>query len=133
MAKKCLKDNECEQFHQMNNEIRFNRELEVIRKIIGLSKCKKFYLLDYFYEPEKKNAFYADWEEFSLNNYLENYENSIGLKQMIDLSIQIILIVIDLHACGVVHRDLKPSNFMVRFRKGQRCPTLKLIDFGDSF
>lgn len=52
---------------------------------------------------------------------------------MIELSIQVVLISIDLHASGIVHRDLKPSNFMVKRIKGQIFPILKLIDFGDSF
>lgn len=52
---------------------------------------------------------------------------------MFNLSIQIVLIILDLHQCGIVHRDLKPSNFMVRFKPGRLHPILKLIDFGDSF
>ena len=50
------------------------------------------------------------------------------------ISIQIVLIVIDLHYCGIVHRDLKPSNFMVdiKIKDGILLPRLKLIDFSDS-
>ena len=42
-----------------------------------------------------------------------------------------VLIVLDVHRCGVVHRDLKPSNFMVR-TSGCKIPVLKLIDLSDS-
>lgn len=71
-----------------------------------------------------------DWHELSLHAYIKMYGDEISFKEKINLSIQVILIVIDLHRAGIVHRDLKPSNFMVD--DSHEMLILKLIDFGDS-
>lgn len=69
--------------------------------------------------------------DLSLASYLDKYHSLLTIEDMLILGIQVVLIVMDLHRCGVVHRDLKPSNFLVK-TQGHKHPILKLIDFSDS-
>lgn len=88
-------------------------------------------MINYFYGPPDCNVYYTEWVDLSLSNFLDKYHSLLTLDDMLILGIQLVLIVLDLHRCGVVHRDLKPSNFLVKIR-GHKYPILKLIDFSDS-
>lgn len=54
----------------------------------------------------------------------------MAIKELLELCIQLVLIVIDMHHMGVIHRDLKPSNILVDVHGP--IVRLKLIDFTDS-
>jgi len=54
--------------------------------------------------------------------------HKLGLRQRLELFIQICHAVQHAHHKGIIHRDLKPSNIMVTERDGT--PTPKVIDFG---
>lgn len=115
-----------------NSTKRFERELDIIRRISESSAYRKFYLLDYYHYPGEKSLYYIDWQEHSLASYLSLFRPYLQVGELLSICIQMVLIVIDLHESGVVHRDLKPSNFMVDFSSKLPFPLLKLIDYSDS-
>jgi serine/threonine protein kinase len=62
----------------------------------------------------------------SLIRYCE--EHNLGLRQRLDLFIQVCRGVQHAHQKGVIHRDIKPSNILVTEVEGRPVP--KIIDFG---
>ena len=52
----------------------------------------------------------------------------LGLRQRLELFIQVCDAIQHAHQKGVIHRDIKPSNVLVRNRDGRL--TIKVIDFG---
>ena len=52
----------------------------------------------------------------------------LGLKQRLELFIQVCNAIQHAHQKGVIHRDIKPSNILVTSHDGQAAP--KVIDFG---
>lgn len=90
--------------------------------------------MNYYYvqnERLKKNFYYANWHELSLNAYLKIHQGTIRIQEKLHIAIQAVMIVLDLHRIGMVHRDLKSSNFMLD-TSGRQVPVLKLIDLSDS-
>ncbi len=57
-------------------------------------------------------------------------KNRLGIRQRLDLFIQICHAIQHAHQKGVIHRDIKPSNIMVAMHDG--VPVPKVIDFGIS-
>ena len=55
-------------------------------------------------------------------------ENSVSIRQRLELFEQVCQAVQHAHTKGVIHRDLKPSNVLVSLQDGQ--PRVKVIDFG---
>ena len=60
-----------------------------------------------------------------LSEFIGKGGKGLELKDLQDLSKQLVLTVVHLHEKDVVHRDLKPDNIMVTKEKH-----LKVIDFG---
>ena len=54
--------------------------------------------------------------------------NTLGLRQRLELFVQVCHAVQHAHLKGIIHRDLKPSNILVTMADG--VPTPKVIDFG---
>lgn len=52
----------------------------------------------------------------------------LGIKQRLELFIQVCHAIQHAHQKGVIHRDIKPSNILVTIQDGQSLP--KVIDFG---
>jgi serine/threonine protein kinase len=50
-------------------------------------------------------------------------------RDAVDLAIEVLRALADVHDHGIVHRDLKPDNMMLTSARGQK-PQIKLIDFG---
>jgi eukaryotic-like serine/threonine-protein kinase len=57
-------------------------------------------------------------------------KNHLGIRQRLDLFIQICHAIQHAHQKGIIHRDIKPSNIMVALHDG--VPVPKVIDFGIS-
>jgi tetratricopeptide (TPR) repeat protein len=55
-------------------------------------------------------------------------QNRLGMRERLELSIQVCNAVQHAHQKGIIHRDLKPSNIMVTMHDG--VPVPKVIDFG---
>jgi serine/threonine protein kinase len=58
-------------------------------------------------------------------------ENKLSDLQMLDLAIQFMLRVYDLHALNIVHRDLKPANYVVTINENNSLNVFA-VDFGYS-
>jgi serine/threonine protein kinase len=52
----------------------------------------------------------------------------LGIRQRLDLFIQVCNAIQHAHQKGIIHRDIKPSNILVTLQDGQPAP--KVIDFG---
>lgn len=50
---------------------------------------------------------------YSLYNVLEQYENGIPLKQVIDISIKILRCIYEFHKNNFIHGDIKPENILL--------------------
>jgi hypothetical protein len=55
-------------------------------------------------------------------------QNRLGIRQRLDLFVQICHAIQHAHQKGVIHRDIKPSNIMIALQDG--VPVPKVIDFG---
>lgn len=54
--------------------------------------------------------------------------NRLGIRQRLEIFIQVCQAIHHAHQKGVIHRDIKPSNILVRMQDG--VPVSKVIDFG---
>ena len=54
--------------------------------------------------------------------------NNYGMRQRLEMFIQVCMAVQHAHQKGIIHRDIKPSNILVTMRDG--VPVPKVIDFG---
>jgi len=67
--------------------------------------------------------------EQSLEQVRSDYGDQMSLKVVVHLGKQMLNIVEQIHACGILHRDLKPANFLLK-TNAQQISQLYLIDFG---
>ena len=67
--------------------------------------------------------------EQSLEQVRLDYGDQMSLKVVVHLGKQMLTIVEQIHACGILHRDLKPANFLLK-TNAQQISELYLIDFG---
>ncbi len=61
-----------------------------------------------------------------ITNYCEVHQ--LGVRQRLELFLDVVAAVQHAHQKGVIHRDLKPSNILVSTQDGR--PVVKVIDFG---
>ena len=111
------------------NQQKMLKELEIVNSVRN-----KEYLIQYYYEKGATNLEYVlmDQYDFSLQEYIYFYGDSLEPQQKINIAKQLVSAVISLHESGVVHRDLKPSNILIQdsFNKDGEAYKLKVIDFG---
>lgn len=67
-----------------------------------------------------------EFGNMTLKEFLKINKNQLGMKKIIDLFLQLLYCVNEIHKANIIHADLKPANFL--FVNEQ----LKLIDFGIS-
>jgi non-specific serine/threonine protein kinase/serine/threonine-protein kinase len=68
--------------------------------------------------------------EYIEGSWITTYcdEHRLGVKQRLELFLQVCLGIEHAHQKGVIHRDIKPSNILVQTEDGRPVP--KVIDFG---
>ena len=108
-----------EKFNLVKNS--FQREKEILEK---LDKNKDVINLVNFFE--ENNTIYLVLEYFEGIN-LKKYvlENELPEKEILQIFLEIVKIVIEIHDECVIHRDIKPSNILINGKN-----EIKIIDFG---
>ena len=108
-----------EKFNLVKNS--FQREKEILEK---LDKNKYVVNLVNFFE--ENNTIYLVLEYFEGIN-LKKYvlENELPEKEILQIFLEIVKIVIEIHDECVIHRDIKPSNILINGKN-----EIKIIDFG---
>jgi non-specific serine/threonine protein kinase len=108
-----------EKFNLVKNS--FQREKEILEK---LDKNKDVINLVNFFE--ENNTIYLVLEYFKGIN-LKKYvlENELPEKEILQIFLEIVKIVIEIHDECVIHRDIKPSNILINGKN-----EIKIIDFG---
>ena len=108
-----------EKFNLVKNS--FQREKEILEK---LDKNKDVVNLVNFFE--ENNTIYLVLEYFEGIN-LKKYvlENELPEKEILQIFLEIVKIVIEIHEECVIHRDIKPSNILINGKN-----EIKIIDFG---
>jgi non-specific serine/threonine protein kinase len=108
-----------EKFNLVKNS--FQREKEILEK---LDKNKDVVNLVNFFE--ENNTIYLVLEYFKGIN-LKKYvlENELPEKEILQIFLEIVKIVIEIHDECVIHRDIKPSNILINGKN-----EIKIIDFG---
>lgn len=108
-----------EKFNLVKNS--FQREKEILEK---LDKNKDVINLVNFFE--ENNTIYLVLEYFKGIN-LKKYvlENELPEKEILQIFLEIVKIVIEIHDECVIHRDIKPSNILINGKN-----KIKIIDFG---
>ena len=69
-----------------------------------------------------------DFIAHSLKDYI--YAKNMSVNDSLEIGLQLICGVMNMHDSGVVHRDLKPDNILVEEQKDKKY--VKIIDFGES-
>ena len=104
--------------------IRFEAERQAIALMNHINIAKVF---DAGATPDGNPYFAMEYAPGQpLNSYCEREE--LGLRQRLDLFLQVCSGVRHAHQKGIIHRDLKPSNILVG--KEEEKPVVKIIDFG---
>lgn len=108
-----------EKFNLVKNS--FQQEKEILEK---LDKNKDIVNLVNFFE--ENNTIYLVLEYFEGIN-LKKYvlENELPEKEILQIFLEIVKIVIEIHDECVIHRDIKPSNILINGKN-----EIKIIDFG---
>jgi serine/threonine protein kinase len=100
-------------------------EVVLLRRVAKVKNV--IHMLEYFIHNDQL-VIVLERPEHCSDLYDFIYERAGGLDERLarDFFKQILQILKDIHACGVLHRDIKDENFLVDMRTGQ----LYLIDFG---
>lgn len=83
-------------------------------------------IIDFVVTP-KYNFMCMEMLGKSLDDVFNDLDNKFSIETVVDLAIDIIKIIRDVHKGGFIHRDIKPSNFLI----GKNDPEkIYIMDFG---
>ncbi|CAF0843360.1 unnamed protein product [Adineta steineri] len=100
-------------------------EVVLLRRVAKVKNV--IHMLDYFIHNDQLVIVLERPEHCcDLYDFISERSNGIDERLARDFLKQIIIILKDIHQCGVLHRDIKDENFLVDTRTGQ----IYLIDFG---
>ena len=66
----------------------------------------------------------------SIENLKDFCENKFSLKTALNIGLQILNVLKEIHKCGYIHRDVKPDNLVVGL--GKMSNKVFFVDFGMS-
>jgi|JI10StandDraft_1071094.scaffolds.fasta_scaffold261937_1 tRNA A-37 threonylcarbamoyl transferase component Bud32 len=101
---------------------RFRREFEEMRKLSSP------YILEVYSYDGAKNQYTMEYMDFSLDDYINRYNNQISLEVRKSISQQILKAFRYLHSKGIFHRDISPKNVLLK--KYDDVLIVKISDFG---
>ena len=110
----------------ISNEGIGRNEIEIYEKLKGLKNIPSIYANGL---EGKFHFIVMDLLEQSLEQ-LSKENNTMPLKVIVHLGLQMLNLLESVHERGVIHRDIKPSNFLLKTRKDTGVSELYLIDFG---
>jgi serine/threonine protein kinase len=109
-----------------NNERYIINELSIYEKIKGIKNVPSLYESG---KEGKYNYMVMELLEQSLEDLRKSYGEQMSLKVVIHLSLQMLIIIEQIHEKGIIHRDLKPANFLLKTNESN-ISEIYLIDFG---
>jgi serine/threonine protein kinase len=110
----------------ISNEGIGKNEIEIYEKLKGLRNIPSIYANGL---EGKFHYIVMDLLEQSLEQLCKE-NNTMPLKVILHLGLQILNVLEAVHERGVIHRDIKPSNFLLKTNKLTGVSELYLIDFG---
>jgi hypothetical protein len=116
--------------HMANNLTvvnRFRREARIMR---DLSSPHAVQILD-FGQAEDGSLYLAmEYLQGQTLGALLERVGHIEARQVIEMALDMLDVLADAHAWGVIHRDIKPANIFLAERPEGNGPVVKLLDFG---
>ena len=122
-AKYAVKITAVEQTH---NEVAMQNEVMIYEKLKGVKNIPTLYAAG---TEGKFNYMVLDLLEQSVEQLRIDYGEQLSLKVVLHLAGQMLTIVEEIHARGIIHCDLKPANFLLK-TNAKQISELYLIDFG---
>jgi len=111
----------------IDHSLLWQNEVMIYNKLRDLKYIPSLYAVG---TEGKFNYIVMDLLDQSVEELRINYgEQSLPLKVVIHLGLQMLNIVEQIHARGIIHCDLKPANFLLK-SNAQQISELYLIDFG---
>lgn len=112
-AKKDLSEKEIE---------RFKREFEEMQDFSSP------YILEVYCYNEEKNEYIMEYMDFTLDNYIMQYNPSLSTMQRKSIVQQILRAFNYIHSKGRLHRDISPKNILIK--EYEDILVVKIADFG---
>ncbi|CAD8077065.1 unnamed protein product [Paramecium sonneborni] len=100
-----------------------DKEVEILERLQNIQGVPQIY---YYGWEDQYNVIVMELLQKDLSSILKQ-RKKFSLKSIFQLSIELVLILEEIHKQGVLHRDLKPENMMLDDKN-----TVYLIDFGIS-
>lgn len=86
------------------------------------------YILEVYNYDETKNEYIAEYMDDTLYDYIRSNNNTLGINERKNISLQILNAFEHIHSKGRLHRDISPKNILVK--KYDKIIVAKISDFG---
>ncbi len=109
-----------QEYHSFSNLVEFRNQYTITKNLAIAGIVRPLAIKPY------GNSFALIMEDFGgldLGQYIQ--QRALGLTDVLDIALQLVQILHELHQQGVIHKDLKPSNILIHPDSKQ----VKLIDF----
>jgi len=105
------------------------KELERFKlEFYQMNNLKSPYIAEVYNFNELAHEYVMEYLDFSLNNYIDNYNNSINYDRRISFINQILSGFEYIHSKGILHRDISPTNILLKYFES--IIIVKISDFG---
>ncbi len=101
---------------------RFKKEYETMKSL------NSPYILKVYSYDEKKNQYFAEYADLTIEKYIENNNQKLTLKERYGIIMQILKGFKYVHSKHIYHRDISPKNILLK--KYDDNYIVKISDFG---